>query len=75
VLLMADCFDVALDEVKLGYELRACAKDVGIPRVETHLEWQLTPHTDPSWNINGRYITQITSADLPLRGSAGRFKR
>ena len=72
VLLMADCFDVALDEVKVGYELRACTKDVdlgwytlpkgslggnyikyqgmvdGIPRVETHLEWQMTPHTDPS---------------------------
>ena len=100
----------------------------GIPRVETHLEWQMTPHTDPSWKIQGCYITQIkgdpcvynkhmifpkpgvdlsdpsnfasigmtvtgmpalsaiasvvaappgllTSADLPLRGFAGRFKR
>ena len=152
VLLMADCFDVALDEVKVGYELRACTKDVdlgwytlpkgslggnyikyqgivdGVPRVETHLEWQMTPHTDPSWNIKGCYITQIagdpcvynkhmifpkpgvdlsnpenfasigmtvtglpalnaitsvvgarpgliTSADLPLRGFAGRFRR
>ena len=99
----------------------------GVPRVETHLEWQMTPHTDPSWNIKGCYITQIkgdpcvynkhmifpkpgvdlsnpdnfasigmtvtglpalnalksvvaappgllTSADLPLRGFAGRFK-
>ena len=98
----------------------------GIPRVETHLEWQMTPHTDPSWDIKGCYITQIkgdpciynkhmifpkpgvdlsnpdnfasigmtvtgmpainaiksvvaappgilTSADLPLRGFAGRF--
>ena len=100
----------------------------GVPRVETHLEWQMTPHTDPSWNIKGCYITQIkgdpcvynkhmifpkpgvdlsnpdnfasigmtvtgmpalhaiasvvaappgllTSADLPLRGFAGRFKK
>ena len=99
----------------------------GVPRVETHLEWQMTPHTDPNWNIKGCYITQITgdpcvynkhmifpkpgvdlsnpanfasigmtvtgmpalaaiaavvaappglisSADLPLRGFAGRFK-
>lgn len=31
----------------------------GIPRVETHLEWQMTRHTDPSWDIKGCYITQI----------------
>jgi 4-hydroxy-tetrahydrodipicolinate reductase len=31
----------------------------GVPRVETHLEWQMTPHTDPSWEIKGCYITQI----------------
>lgn len=99
----------------------------GVARVETHLEWQMTPHTDPSWDIKGCYITQIkgdpqiynkhmifpapgvdlsdpsefasigmtvtgmpalhairsvvaappgivTSADLPLRAFAGRFK-
>jgi 4-hydroxy-tetrahydrodipicolinate reductase len=99
-----------------------------VPRIETHLEWQMTPHTDPSWDIKGCYITQIkgdpyiynkhmifpkpgvdlsdpesfasigmtvtgmpalnaiasvvvappgllTSADLPLRGFAGRFKK
>ena len=151
VLMMADCFDLSLDEVKFSYELGACTKDVdlgwytlpkgslggnyikyqgmvdGVPRVETHLEWQMTPHTDPSWDIKGCYITQIkgdpciynkhmifpkpgvdlsnpdnfasigmtvtgmpalaairsvvaappglvTSADLPLRGFAGRFK-
>ncbi|WP_157556006.1 NAD(P)H-dependent amine dehydrogenase family protein [Nocardia acidivorans] len=98
----------------------------GVPRIETHLEWQMTPHTNPSWNIKGCYITRIqgdpcvynkhmifpkpgvdlsdpanfasigmtvtglpalnaiasvvaappgllTSADLPLRGFAGRF--
>ncbi|QIV81590.1 NAD(P)H-dependent amine dehydrogenase family protein [Mycolicibacterium frederiksbergense] len=150
VLLMADCFDVHLDEVKFSYELGACTKDVdlgwyqlpkgslggnyikyqglvgGVPKIETHLEWQMTPHTDPSWDIKGCYITQImgdpcvynkhmifpkpgvdlsdptsfasigmtvtglpalnaigsvvaaapgllTSADLPLRGFAGRF--
>ena len=152
VLMMADCFDLTLDEVKFSYELGACTKDVdlgwytlpkgslggnyikyqgmvdGVPRVETHLEWQMTPHTDPSWDIKGCYITQIkgdpcvynkhmifpkpgvdlsnpdnfasigmtvtgmpalaaiksvvaappgliTSADLPLRGFAGRFKK
>ena len=151
VLMMADCFDLQLDEVKFSYELGACTKDVdlgwytlpkgslggnyikyqgmvnGVPRVETHLEWQMTPHTDPNWDIKGCYITQIkgdpciynkhmvfpkpgvdlsnpenfasigmtvtgmpalsaitsvvsappglvTSADLPLRGFAGRFK-
>jgi 4-hydroxy-tetrahydrodipicolinate reductase len=151
VLLMADCFDITLDEVKFSYELGACTKDVdlgwyrlpkgslggnyikyqgmvdGVPRIETHLEWQMTPHTEPHWDIKGCYITQIkgdpciynkhmifpkpgvdlsdpdsfasigmtvtgmpalhsiksvvaappgiiTSADLPLRGFAGRFK-
>ena len=83
VLMMADCFDIELDEVKFSYELGACTKDVdlgwyqmpkgslggnylkyqglvgGVPKVETHLEWQMTPHTDPSWDIKGCYITQI----------------
>lgn len=151
VYLMADAFDLELDEVRFGYELGACTEDVdlgwyflpkgslganyiryqgmagGVPRVETHLEWQMTPHTDPAWDIEGCYITRITgdpniyskhmifprkgvdlsdpanfasigmtvtglpalnslgsvvaarpgiitSADLPLRGFAGRFK-
>jgi 4-hydroxy-tetrahydrodipicolinate reductase len=151
VLLMADCFDVQLDEVKFSYELGAATMDVdlgwyqlpkgslggnyikyqglvdGVPKIETHLEWQMTPHTDPSWDIKGCYITQVmgdpcvynkhmifpkpgvdlsdpasfasigmtvtglpalnaiksvvaarpgllTSADLPLRGFAGRFR-
>lgn len=84
VYLMADAFDVELDEVKFTYELGACTKDVdlgwyfmpkgslganyikyqgmvdGVPRIESHLEWQMTPHTDPAWNIRGCYITQIT---------------
>jgi 4-hydroxy-tetrahydrodipicolinate reductase len=98
----------------------------GVPRIESHLEWQMTPHTEPSWKIQGCYITKVegdpciyskhlilpkpgtdfssveafasigmtvtglpalnairavvaappgilTSADLPLRGFAGRF--
>lgn len=100
----------------------------GQPRIESHLEWQMTPHTDPKWDVKGCYITRITgdpsiyskhmifpkpgvdlsdpaafasigmtvtglpalnaissvvaappgiltSADLPLRGFAGRFKQ
>jgi 4-hydroxy-tetrahydrodipicolinate reductase len=31
----------------------------GDPRIEMHLEWQMTPHTDPRWDIQGCYITQI----------------
>jgi 4-hydroxy-tetrahydrodipicolinate reductase len=31
----------------------------GTPRIEIHLEWQMTPHTDPHWDIQGCYITQI----------------
>ncbi|MFT4200665.1 dihydrodipicolinate reductase [Gordonia sp. (in: high G+C Gram-positive bacteria)] len=85
VYLMADAFDLELDEVTFSYELGACTKDVdlgwyflpkgslganyikyqgmvdGVPRVESHLEWQMTPHTDPAWNIRGCYITQITA--------------
>ena len=77
VLMMADCFDLQLDEVKFSYELGACTKDVdlgwyklpkgslggnyikyqgmvdGVPRVETHLEWQMTPHTDPQLGHQG----------------------
>jgi 4-hydroxy-tetrahydrodipicolinate reductase len=83
VRLMADCFDLALDEVRFEYELGACTKDVdlgwyqlpegslggcylkyvgfvaGEPRIEQHLEWQMTPFTDPAWNIEACYITQI----------------
>lgn len=152
VLMMADCFDLALDDVTFSYQPGACTEDVdlgwyqlprgslgasyikyqgkvgGVPKIETHLEWQMTPYTDPHWNIKGCYVTQIkgdpqiynkhmilpkagvdlsdpssfasigmtvtgmpalnaiaavvaappgllTSADLPLRGFAGRFKR
>ena len=84
VLMMADCFDLHLDEVTFDYQLGACTRDVdlgwyrlpkgslggsylkyqgmvdGTPRIETHLEWQMTPHTDPSWKIKGCYVTRVT---------------
>lgn len=83
VRMMADCFDLELDEVAFSYELGACTKDVdlgwytlpagsvggsafsytgsvgGVPRVELRLEWQMTPHTEPHWDIQGCYITKI----------------
>ena len=84
VRLMADCFDVELDEVRFECELGACTKDVDLgwyqlgrghrsaaatsstsarrracPAIEMHLEWQMTPHTDPHWDIQGCYITKI----------------
>ncbi|MQW77922.1 dihydrodipicolinate reductase [Nocardioides sp. dk4132] len=83
VYLMADCFDLALDEVRFSAELGACTKDVdlgwyrlpvgslgasyikyqgmvdGVPRIESHLEWQMTPQTAPSWEIKGCYLTQV----------------
>jgi len=99
----------------------------GVPKVEVHLEWQMTRHTEPRWKVQHCYITKIqgdpcissthkilpkpgvdiyspeavasigmtitgmpalnaistvvaappgllTSADVPLRGFAGRFK-
>lgn len=83
VRMMADCFDIELDEVGFHYQLGACTKDVdlgwyqlpagsvgaaafqyvgtvdAVPRVELHLEWQMTPHTNPHWDIQGCYITKI----------------
>lgn len=43
-----------------GCAFQYVGKVDGTPRVELHLEWQMTPHTDPSWNIQGCYITKIT---------------
>ena len=31
----------------------------GVPKVEVHLEWQMTRHTEPRWKVKGCYITQI----------------
>ena len=31
----------------------------GLPRVELRLEWQMTPHTEPRWDIQGCYSTKI----------------
>lgn len=83
VRLMADCFELTLDEVRFDCELGACTEDVdlgwyqlpkgslggcylkyqgmvdGEPRIEMHLEWQMTPSTEPRWDIQACYITQI----------------
>jgi 4-hydroxy-tetrahydrodipicolinate reductase len=31
----------------------------GAPKIEVHLEWQMTPRTEPHWKIRGCYITTI----------------
>ena len=31
----------------------------GVPQIEMHLEWQMTPFTDPHWEIQACYITKI----------------
>lgn len=31
----------------------------GVPKVEVHIEWQMTPHTEPHWDVQGCYITKI----------------
>ena len=45
VLMMADCFDLKLDEVKFSYELGACTKDVD-------LGWYILP----KGSLGGNYI-------------------
>ncbi|MFL6025209.1 MAG: hypothetical protein ACJ72O_17845 [Marmoricola sp.] len=109
-----------------GAKFAYVGKVGGVPRVELGLEWQMTPKTEPHWDVQGCYITRIdgdpiiyskhmiipkpgtpfdadafaaigmtvtgmpalnavravvearpgiiTSADLPLRAFAGRFK-
>jgi 4-hydroxy-tetrahydrodipicolinate reductase len=42
-----------------GCYLKYVGLVAGEPRIELHLEWQMTPHTDPHWDIQGCYITQI----------------
>lgn len=34
-------------------------KVAGVPRIELALEWQMTPKTSPSWNVQGCYVTRI----------------
>ena len=31
----------------------------GEPKIEVHLEWQMTPSTEPRWKVQGCYITTI----------------
>jgi 4-hydroxy-tetrahydrodipicolinate reductase len=31
----------------------------GEPKIEVHLEWQMTPKTEPRWNVKGCYITTV----------------
>jgi 4-hydroxy-tetrahydrodipicolinate reductase len=31
----------------------------GVPRVELGLEWQMTPKTEPHWDVEGCYVTRI----------------
>ncbi|MBO9523598.1 MAG: dihydrodipicolinate reductase [Nocardioidaceae bacterium] len=31
----------------------------GVPKVELALEWQMTPKTAPSWDVQGCYVTRI----------------
>ena len=83
IYLMADCLDIAVDDVVFECELGACTEDVdlgwwtlpkgsvggslakfkgmcvGEPKIEVHLEWQMTPLTQPRWNVRGCYITTI----------------
>ena len=58
------------DEVDLGWWTlpkggvgASLAKFKGIsdgePKIEVHLEWQMTPQTEPRWNVQGCYITTI----------------
>lgn len=42
-----------------GCYLKYLGMSGGEPRIEMHLEWQMTPNTEPHWDIQGCYITQI----------------
>ncbi len=44
-----------------GCYLKYVGTVAGEPRVEMHLEWQMTPLTSPKWDIQACYITQITA--------------
>jgi 4-hydroxy-tetrahydrodipicolinate reductase len=36
----------------------------GEPKIEVHLEWQMTPKTEPHWKVRGCYITTIQGDPL-----------
>lgn len=42
-----------------GCYLKYLGMVAGEPRIEMHLEWQMTPRTEPRWDIQACYITQI----------------
>lgn len=42
-----------------GCLLKYVGTVAGVPKIEMHLEWQMTPHTSPRWDVQGCYITQI----------------
>ena len=42
-----------------GCVLRYVGTVDDIKRVELRMDWQMTPHTNPHWDIQGCYITKI----------------
>jgi 4-hydroxy-tetrahydrodipicolinate reductase len=42
-----------------GCYLKYVGSADGTPKVEMHLEWQMTPFTDPHWDIQACYIAEI----------------
>lgn len=42
-----------------GCVLRYVGTVGGVKRVELRMDWQMTPHTEPHWDIQGCYITKI----------------
>jgi 4-hydroxy-tetrahydrodipicolinate reductase len=42
-----------------GCVLRYVGTVDDVKRVELRMDWQMTPHTDPHWDIQGCYITKI----------------
>ncbi|MCW2654141.1 MAG: 4-hydroxy-tetrahydrodipicolinate reductase [Mycobacterium sp.] len=42
-----------------GSAFRYVGKVDTVPRVELHLEWQMTPYTEPRWDVQGCYISKI----------------
>jgi 4-hydroxy-tetrahydrodipicolinate reductase len=42
-----------------GAAFQYVGRVAGEPKVELHLEWQMTPLTEPHWDIKGCYVTEI----------------